>query len=169
MDLIADGDLAQRVRSRPLPTRAAAVMLHKIALAVEYAHREGVLHRDLKPSNVLLEGDEPRVADFGLAAQLEPGGGLTMATRVLGTPAYLAPEVFVDGSKMASVASDVYALGAILYELLTGRPPFFGAEDCTAALVIEREPVAPRLIEPGVPVDLETVCLNCLEKNRARR
>jgi eukaryotic-like serine/threonine-protein kinase len=176
MDLVPDGDLAQRLRERqrPLAAREAALLVHKVTTAVAYAHREGILHRDLKPSNILLEGDEPRVGDFGLAAELGPGGELTAATRLLGTPMYLAPEVFARGAKAASAASDVYALGAILYEALTGRPPFFGesaGEDAAAAAsaLRQHEVVAPRLLAPGVPRDLETIVLKCLEKNSAGR
>jgi WD40 repeat protein len=174
MDLVPDGDLAQRLqqRSRPFGAREAAALLGKVAKAVAHAHRESILHRDLKPSNILLEGDEPRVGDFGLAAQLGPGGDLTVATRLLGTPMYLAPEVVARGARAASAASDIYALGAILYEMLTGRPPFFGATDdatAAAAMILHQEPVAPRLLVPNVPRDLQTIALKCLEKNPAGR
>ncbi len=170
MDYIEGGDLARRLRARPLAPRAAAVLLHKLALALAYTHGEGVLHRDLKPSNILLEGDEPRLADFGLAAQLEAGGDLTARTSVLGTPHYLAPEALRHGSAALSVASDLYALGVILFELLTGRTPFAGASPAELAAMLETtEPPSPRLLAPAVPRDLETICLVCLEREPARR
>ncbi|MFI5337181.1 MAG: serine/threonine-protein kinase, partial [Opitutales bacterium] len=116
MDYIDGGDLAHRLRTHPYTPREAAVLLQKVAGALAYTHGEGVLHRDLKPSNILLDGDEPRLADFGLAAQLEPGGDLTAITGVLGTPHYVAPEALRDGSGALTAASDIYALGVILYE-----------------------------------------------------
>jgi len=170
MDYLEDGDLARRIKVRPPAPREAAELLRKVALALAYTHGEGVLHRDLKPSNILLEGDEPRVADFGLAAQLEAGGDLTAATGVLGTPHYVAPEALRGGSAALTVASDLYALGVILFELLTGRTPFAGASPAgLAALVETAEPPAPHLLAPAVPRDLETICLTCLEREPARR
>ena len=170
MDYLEGGDLAHRLRERPFTPGEAAAMLHKVARALAYAHGEGVLHRDLKPSNILLDSGEPRLADFGLAAQLEAGGDLTMASGILGTPNYLAPEAFRGGSGALTVASDIYALGVVLFELLTGRTPFGGAAPATlAALVESSEPPSPRLLAPAVPIDLETVCLKCLEREPARR
>lgn len=170
MDFLEDGDLARRIRARPLSPRAAADLMRKVALALAYTHGEGVLHRDLKPSNILLEGDEPRVADFGLAAQLEVGGDLTAATGVLGTPHYVAPEALRGGSAALTVASDLYALGVILFELLTGRTPFAGVSPAELAAIADRvEPPAPRLLAPAVPGELETICLKCLEREPARR
>lgn len=170
MDYIEGGDFAQRLRARPLPARTIAVLLEKIAAALAYAHGEGVIHRDLKPSNILLDGDEPRLADFGLAAQLESGGDLTVASAVLGTPHYLAPEAVKSGSAALSAASDLYALGVILYEALAGRTPFAGASSAELpALLQNSEPPPLRLLAPGTPRDLETICLKCLERDPARR
>lgn len=170
MDYIEDGDLARRLRGRPFAPWEAASLLRKVTLALAHAHTEGVLHRDLKPSNILLDGDEPKLADFGLATQLEAGGDLTAVTGVLGTPHYLAPEALRQGSAALSVASDIYALGVVLFELLTGRTPFAGAAPAAlAALVENSEPPSPRLLAPAVPRDLETIVLKCLERDPARR
>lgn len=170
MDYIEGGDLARRLRAGPLAPRDAAALLQKIAAALAHAHAAGVLHRDLKPSNILLDGDEPRLADFGLAAQLEPGGDLTAHTAVLGTPHYLAPEALLRGSAALSVASDLYALGVVLFEALTGRTPFAGATPSGLALAVQQsDPPAPSLLVPAVPRDLETICLKCLEREPARR
>ncbi len=170
MDYIEGGDLARRLRGRPFAPWEAASLLRKVALALAHAHAEGVLHRDLKPSNILLDGDEPKLADFGLATQLEAGGDLTAVSGVLGTPHYLAPEALQKGSAALSVASDIYALGVVLFELLTGRTPFAGATPgALAALVENSEPPSPRLLAPAVPRDLETVVLKCLERDPARR
>jgi tetratricopeptide (TPR) repeat protein len=170
MDFVEGGDLARRLRERPLSPRDAATLVGKVAEALAYTHGEGVLHRDLKPSNILLEGDEPRVADFGLAADLEPGGDLTAVTKLIGTPHYLAPEAMRGGSAALSVASDLYALGAVLFEALTGRTPFAGATPAELpALLANAEPPSPRLLAPAVPRDLETICLKCLERESARR
>ncbi len=170
MEHFPDGDLARRLRERAFAPREAAVLMEKIAAAVAFAHREGVLHRDLKPSNVLLDGDDPRIADFGLASLLHEAGDLTARSAVLGTPGYLAPEGFTTGSAALGAAGDLYALGAMFYELLTGRAPFAGANPAELpGLVTTREPVSPRLLNPLVPRDFETICLKCLEKNPARR
>ncbi len=170
MDYLEGGDLAHRLRAQPFTPREAAELLHKVASALAYTHGEGVLHRDLKPSNILLDGREPRVADFGLAAQLEVGGDLTAATGVLGTPHYVAPEALRRGSAALTVASDLYALGVILFELLTGRTPFVGASPAElAALVEHHEPPPLHLLAPAAPRDLETICLKCLERDPARR
>ena len=170
MDYFEGGDLGRRLRERPFTPRAAAELLRKVAAALAHTHAEGVLHRDLKPSNILLEGDEPRVADFGLAAQLEAGGDLTAATGMLGTPHYVAPEALRRGSAALTVASDLYALGVILFEMLTGRTPFAGASLAELATLVEnQEPPAPHLLAPAVPRDLETICLKCLEREPARR
>lgn len=171
MDYLDGGDLATRMRSVAFQPIEAAHLVAKLAEAVAYAHREGVVHRDLKPGNVLLDGSgEPRIADFGLAAPLEPGGDLTAVTAVLGTPHYLAPEGFTEGSAALGVASDIYALGAILYELLCGRAPFAGTNSAELpAVVATREPAAPRLFNASVEADLQTICLKCLEKQPAAR
>jgi tetratricopeptide (TPR) repeat protein len=170
MTYIEGGDLADRMRTGPLGMAESASLLRKVALALACAHREGVLHRDLKPSNILLDGSEPMLADFGLAAELEAGGDLTNATSILGTPHYLAPEAMRGGSAALSVASDLYALGVVLFELLTGRTPFAGAGPARlASLLAEADPPAPHLLAPAVPRDLETICLKCLERDPARR
>lgn len=170
MDYVEDGDLAQRLRRGPLAPREATALLHKIAAALAYTHGEGVLHRDLKPSNILLDGGEPRLADFGLAAQLEPGADLTAVTGVLGTPHYLAPEALRDGSAALTAASDLYALGVIFYEMLAGRTPFAGASAVELPqLVDQRPPPALRYLAPATPPDLETICLKLLEREPERR
>jgi tetratricopeptide (TPR) repeat protein len=170
MDYVEDGDLARRLREAPLTPRAAAALVQKVASALAHAHEAGVLHRDLKPSNILLDGDEPRLADFGLAGQLEPGGDLTLASAVLGTPHYLAPEAIHGGSAALGVASDLYALGVVLYEILAQRTPFAGAGAAELpALVQANEPPPLRLLAPATPRDLETICLQCLEREPARR
>jgi len=170
MDYVEGGDLAQRLRGRPFAPWESATLLRKVALALAYAHGEGVLHRDLKPSNILLDGDEPKLADFGLAAPMEPGGDLTLVTGVLGTPHYLAPEALRQGSAALTVASDLFALGTILFELLTGRTPYAGATAGALPGLLEAgEPPSPRLLAPAVPADLETICLKCLEREPARR
>jgi hypothetical protein len=170
MDYIEGGDLAHRLREHAFSPREAATLLHKVAGALAYTHGEGVLHRDLKPSNILLEGDEPRLADFGLAAQLDPGGDLTAITGVLGTPHYVAPEALHQGSAALTAASDVYALGVVLYEMLTGRTPYAGASPAELpGLIDRRDPPLPRLLAPAVPRNLQTICLRCLEREPTRR
>ena len=141
MDYVAGGDLARRLRDRVYTPRETAALLRKVASALAYAHKEGVLHRDLKPSNILLDDEEPRLADFGLAAQLEAGGDLTATSALMGTPHYLAPEALSKGSAALSVASDLYALGIILFEMLTGRTPFAGAS-LTELATLHQQPGA---------------------------
>jgi len=146
--------------------------LQLIAEAIHYAHSQGILHRDLKPSNVLIEAatDQPRVTDFGLATQLDGESSLTLTGQVLGSPGFIAPEQASPDRGKVGRRSDVYALGAMLYHLLTVRAPF-QAESLPAIvnLVLTTEPVSPRLLNPSVPRDLETICLKCLEKEPARR
>lgn len=160
-------------RVEPVSAREAAGLVAAVADAVHHAHERGVLHRDLKPSNVLLQpgadGLTPKVVDFGLARLVDRDAGATQAGVVVGTPAYMAPEQ-VTGRHPVSTRTDVYALGAILYELLTGRPPF--EADVPLELlfaVAHAEPVGPRALRRGLPADLEAVCLRCLEKNPAGR
>ncbi len=170
MDYIEGGDLSRRLRERPVSVHEAATLVAKVAAALAHAHAEGVLHRDLKPSNILLDGVEPRLADFGLAAQLETSGDFTSASGVFGTPHYLAPEAMRGGGAALSAASDLYALGVVLYALLTGRTPFAGASPAELpALVYDTDPPALRLLAPAVPPDLETICLKCLERDPTRR
>jgi len=171
MDYVEGQSLAALVRERALPARQAARYVQTIAEAVHYAHTRGVVHRDLKPSNILLDwDDQPRIADFGLAKRLESTADLTVSGQVLGSPNYLSPEQASGHSGRAGPASDIYALGAILYHLITGRPPF-QAETLTTLLreVLESEPVGPRRLNGSVPADLETICLKCLEKEPGRR
>lgn len=171
MDYVEGRSLARLAGSQPLPARRAAAYLKTIAEAVHYAHERGILHRDLKPSNVLIdEQDRPQVVDFGLARQLAGDSELTVTGQVLGSPHYLPPEQAAGQRGRVYRRTDVYALGATLYHLLTGRPPF-QAESLaqTLHLVLHAEPVAPRLLNPSVPADLETVCLKCLEKEPGKR
>jgi WD40 repeat protein len=173
LEFVEGGSLVGHVAT-PQPPRCAARMVEKLARAVQAAHRLGVVHRDLKPANVLLTADgEPKVADFGLAKQLGPerdcrGRFVTQAGIVRGTPEYMAPEQ-VSGEPPGP-AIDVWALGVILYELLTARVPFRGEDPAeTMYLVRHEDPVSPRRLQPGLPRDLETICLKCMEKSPAQR
>jgi tetratricopeptide (TPR) repeat protein len=197
LEYVAGGTLAERLDGTPLPARDAAPLVETLARAIHYAHERGVVHRDLKPANILLasggreppEGlavsgagspsggsrpplarGEPKIADFGLAKQMEGSDVHTQSGTLLGTPSYMAPEQARGEAHAVGPRTDVYALGAVLYELLTGRPPFRAASVMeTVRQVIREEPVAPTRLVPGVPRDLETVCLKCLEKDPGRR
>ena len=171
LEFVEGQNFSELVRYRPLPARRAAAYVRTIAEAIEYAHQHGVLHRDLKPSNILLdELDQPRVTDFGLAKLTNHDTGLTATGQIMGSPNYMSPEQACGQFSDSTVQSDVYSLGAILYELLTGRPPFQG-ETLQAVLeqVATAEPVPPQRLNPGTPVDLQTICLKCLQKDPGRR
>ena len=158
--------LAQRLAEGPLAPREAAVLLAKVARAIHFAHMRGVLHRDLKPSNILLdEQGEPHVTDFGLAKQTAAAEPLTKTGAVLGTPAYMSPEQAAGQRGQVGPRSDVYSLGVILYHMLTGRPPFQAASPGEMVLlVLEQDPVPPRMLNPKADRDLEMICLRCLQK-----
>jgi serine/threonine-protein kinase len=162
MDLVEGRSLADLVREHPLPPPQAARYAEMIAGAIAYAHEHGILHRDLKPSNVLIDPlDQPRVTDFGLARPLAAEQGLTASGAVVGTPSYMPPEqASADRGKLGPT-SDVYSLGALLYELVTGRPPFRAATQLDTLLqVLNEEPAPPRLLNPQVDRDLETAVIS---------
>ncbi len=171
LEYVNGGSLAERLASGPLPTEQAAMLVETLARAIHHAHEHGILHRDLKPGNVMLSEDgSPKISDFGLAKQLDSATAHTQTGAILGTPSYMAPEQASSGEMAVGPAADVYALGAILYETLTGRPPFRGPTVLdTLAQVREREPVPPRQLQPTVPHDLQTICLKCLHKEPQRR
>ena len=171
MGLVEGPSLSQRITERPLAAREASEIIVKVADAVGYAHRQGVIHRDLKPANVLLDkNDEPRVTDFGLAKRIASDSNLTTTGQVLGTPNYMPPEQATGHLQDVGPRSDVYALGGVLYAAITGRPPF-SADNAVATIkqVIEREPVAPRQLNSAIPRDLETITLKCLQKDPNKR
>jgi serine/threonine protein kinase len=171
MDFIDGPSLAKRLADGPISGRQAARYLMTIARAMHHAHSHGILHRDLKPSNVLLDAqDEPHITDFGLAKKIGGDSGQTRTGAVMGTPSYMAPEQAAGKIREIGPACDVYGLGAILYELLTGRPPFHSDTPLdTLRHVLERDPAPPRLLNAKVDRDLETICLKCLEKDPRQR
>jgi WD40 repeat protein/serine/threonine protein kinase len=171
LEYIETGSLAQRLDGTPWPSARAAELVEDLARGVHAAHLEGVVHRDLKPANVLVTADgRPKVADFGLAKQLDAEGDLTQTGAIMGTPNYMAPEQAIGGSRQVGPGTDVWAMGIILYELLTGRAPFRGASSLeTLEQVRHQEPVPPRHLQPKLPRDLETICLMCLQKEVGRR
>jgi WD40 repeat protein/serine/threonine protein kinase len=171
LEFCPGGSLARRLKIAPLPAPEAAGLVEQVAHAVQAAHERGIVHRDLKPSNILLSEDgSPKITDFGIAKRVSAGPGLTASDAILGTPAYMAPEQAAGKSRQVGPLADVYALGAILYECLSGRPPFQGARTLDIlALVVAEEPATPRLFQPLVPRDLETICLKCLQKTPASR
>jgi serine/threonine-protein kinase len=171
LEFVEGGSLARELRARPPAARDAARLVELVAGALHYAHGRGVVHRDLKPANILLTADgQPKVGDFGLAKRLDDDdGGATRTGAVLGTPGYLAPEQ-AGGQKDVGPAADVWALGATLYELLTGRPPFLAdTAQATVLQALRADPVPPTRLRPGLPRDLQTICLKCLEKDPRRR
>lgn len=171
LEFCSGGSLNEKLDGTPWKDHSSAKMMETLARGMHVAHKADVVHRDLKPHNVLLdENGTPKITDFGLAKKLDEGDGVTKTESVMGTPAYMAPEQARGKTKNVGPAADVYALGAMLYELLTGRPPFKAASAWdTIALVINKEPVAPRELNPKVSRDLETICLKCLQKDPARR
>ena len=197
LELVDGGSLDQRIRESPTSPRAAAQLIETLARTMAVAHDRGIIHRDLKPANILLakigqpvvDGPEPgtrfarvpapdhwsrntvpKIADFGLAKQVDDDSSQTRSGTILGTPSYMAPEQAGGKNREIGPPADIYSLGAILYELLVGRPPFRAGNPIdTIRQVIEQEPVPPRQLEPRVPHDLETICLKCLEKDPARR
>jgi serine/threonine-protein kinase len=171
MELVEGGTLAQRLAGTPQEAHQAGELAGTLAGAVQAAYACGIIHRDLKPSNVLLTTEgTPKISDFGLARRLGDGAGLTQTGLAVGTPSYMAPEQARGRPDAVGPAVDVYALGAMLYELLTGRPPFKGESAAeTVHQVIFQEPAPPSLLNPKVPRDLETICLKCLQKDPQRR
>jgi serine/threonine-protein kinase len=166
MQLVAGTTLAEKLVDGPLPARDAARLVQTVARAIHYAHAEGVIHRDLKPANILIDAaGQPHVTDFGLAKQLGAGASVTRTGAVLGTPAYMAPELASGDRGRVGVACDVYSLGTILYAALTGRPPFQGPSPVdTVLMVLEQDPLPPRLLNPKLDRDLEMIVLKCLQK-----
>ncbi len=183
LEYVAGGTLAQQLLGGPLAARPAAELAATLADAMHFAHQHHIIHRDLKPANVLLIGNGergagntapagavPKIADFGLAKLLDGSAGQTESGSILGTPSYMSPEQAAGRPDRVGPKADVYALGAILYEMVTGRPPFRGATALeTLQQVRTQEPVPPRRLQPRLPRDLETICLKCLEKDPARR
>lgn len=171
MQYIEGESLAAKIRENPLDSQTAARYVEKIASAMAYAHQRGVLHRDLKPANVLIDtNDEPHVTDFGLAKRVDSESDMTLTGQVLGTPSYMPPEQALGWQDLIGPQADVYALGALLYALITGRPPF-QAQNTAATLlqVIQTQPVEPRTLNPAIDRDVETICLKCLEKDPDKR
>ena len=171
MEYVKGANLSEVSNGQPLAPERAARYLRAIAEAVQYAHHRGILHRDLKPSNVLIDQDDrPRITDFGLAKRMQGQSEVTLAGQMLGSPNYSSPEQSAGQQDEVGPESDVYSLGALLYHLLTGRPPFMATTiQETLRLVYETDPISPRALNPDVPPDLDTICLKCLEKTPAKR
>ena len=171
MDFIEGGQLDEVVRRRPMSIRQASEFIAKLAHTVHYAHQHGILHRDIKPGNILLDKNgEPHLTDFGLARLVEAESTVTRTLEVMGTPSYMASEQAAGEHRKISKATDVYGLGAVLYQLLTRHPPFTGGTTYeTIKLLLDTEPRQPRLLNPKVDHDLSTICLKCLEKDPQRR
>ena len=171
MKFVEGGQLDEVVKHTPMSIRQAVELIAKVARTVHYAHEHGILHRDIKPGNILLDAKgEPHLTDFGLARLVESESTVTRTLEVLGTPSYMAPEQAAGNNAKLTSATDVYGLGAVLYQLLTGHPPFAGGTTYeTIKLLLETEPRPPRLWNPKVDRDLSTICLKCLEKDPQRR
>jgi TolB-like protein/predicted Ser/Thr protein kinase/Flp pilus assembly protein TadD len=171
MKFVEGGQLDESVKREPMPIRRAVELIVKVARTVHYAHEHGILHRDIKPGNILLDQkDEPHLTDFGLARLVEMESTVTRTLEVMGTPSYMAPEQAIGNNAQLTAATDVYGLGAVFYQLLTGHPPFAGGTTYeTIRLLLESEPRQPRLWNPKVDRDLSTICLKCLEKDPKRR
>src|SRR5581483_8815553 len=172
MTLVEGRRLDEVIKREPMPNRRAAELIIKLARTVHYAHKRGILHRDIKPGNILIDADgEPHLTDFGLARLVERESTITgTMVEALGTPSYMAPEQASGDAAQLTSATDLYGLGAVLYQLLTGQPPFAGGTIYeTARLVLETEPRQPRLLNPKVDRDLSTICLKCLEKDPKHR
>jgi len=171
MKFVEGGQLDEVVRRAPMSIRQGAELIAKVARTVHYAHEHGILHRDLKPGNILLDAKgEPHLTDFGLARLVESESSVTHTLEVLGTPSYMAPEQAVGNNAAISSVTDVYGLGAVLYQLLTGQPPFAGGTTYeTIKLLLDTEPRQPRQLNPKIDRDLSTICLKCLEKDPKRR
>src|SRR5438874_9238076 len=171
MKFIEGGQLDKIIGSELMPVRKAVELIAKVARTVHYAHEHHILHRDIKPGNILLDQKgEPHLTDFGLARLVETESTVTRTMEVLGTPSYMAPEQAVGNNAAVSSVTDVYGLAAVLYQLLTGRPPFAGGTTYeTIKLLLDTEPRQPRLLNPKIDRDLSTICLKCLEKDPKRR
>jgi len=171
MKFVEGGQLDEVVKHTPISIRQAVELVAKVARTVHYAHEHGILHRDIKPGNILLDGKgEPHLTDFGLARLVESESTVTRTVEVLGTPSYMAPEQAAGNNAKLTNATDVYGLGAVLYQLLTGQPPFAGGTTFeTIKLLLEAEPRPPRQWNPKVDRDVSTICLKCLEKDPPRR
>ena len=171
LEFVDGGNLAQRLAEKPMAPRDAAELAETLARSVQAAHQAGVVHRDLKPSNVLVTANGAfKISDFGLAKLLDADSARTLSGQVVGTPSYMAPEQAEGHSKQVGPPADTYALGAILYQAMTGRPPFLGESQLeTLKLVTSAEVVPPHLLRPDVPRNLETICLKCLQKESSKR
>ena len=171
LELVEGADLSNQINGKPMATRQAAKTIETIARAMQYAHEKGVIHRDLKPSNILLTPEGvPKVADFGLAKLLEKDSAQTRSGTILGSPCYMSPEQASGGGRDVGPSGDIYSLGAILYETLTGSPPFHANTPIeTLRQLLTEDPVRPTRLNPRVPIDLETICMKCLEKSPSQR
>src|SRR5437867_6746430 len=171
MKFIEGGQLDEVVKRTPMSIARAVELIAKVARTVHYAHEHGILHRDIKPGNILLDAKgEPLLTDFGLARLVEAESTITRTLEVMGTPSYMAPEQAAGETRKLTSATDVYGLGAVLYQLLTGHPPFAGGTTYeTIRLLRDTEPRPPRLLNPKIDRDLSTICLKCLEKDPKRR